>query len=227
MASLKLEPIAIIHNGYTDKFGIPRQSGLTSEQSVIVFLPKYRDANALRHIEGFSHLWLIWHFSEINQVGWSPTVRPPKLGGNKRVGVFASRSPYRPNKLGLSQVKLIGTHQTKNDGIVLLVEGADLMDKTPIFDIKPYLPSDAVSNAKGGYTQSIQSLLTVDEKGEAWQKLSPDERQRLAALLQEDPRPGYQKDERRYGFFFDKYEVFFHVKDDTVYLDQIKDAAEH
>ncbi|MGI6699536.1 MAG: tRNA (N6-threonylcarbamoyladenosine(37)-N6)-methyltransferase TrmO [Christensenellales bacterium] len=223
---LTIEPIAIIHNQYTDRFAIPRQSGSTDLLSVVVFLPKYRDENSLRHIEEFSHLWLIWHFSEIHQEGWSPTVRPPKLGGNKRVGVFASRSPYRPNALGLSHVKLIGVRKTKEDGAVLLVEGGDLMDKTPIFDIKPYLKSDAVQGAKGGYAVDANTFLKVDFEGQAWENLSPEERQRLASVLREDPRPGYQNDERRYAFFFDRYEVFFQIKDGTVYLDEIKNAAD-
>ena len=153
---VNIQPIAHMRSDFATKFGIPRQSGLVEElKSTIVFEPEFRDPEALRGIEGFSHLWIIWQFSEAVRQGWSPTVRPPRLGGNTRMGVFATRSPFRPNNLGLSCVKLLGVEQTKDHGTVLHVGGADLMDGTPIFDIKPYIPySDAHPDAAGGFTDT-------------------------------------------------------------------------
>lgn len=212
---MELKVIAHTENGYQSKFGIPRQSGLVSSvMTKIVFEKEYNDPSALREIEKYSHLWLIWHFNEVptnNQ--WSPTVRPPRLGGNKRVGVFASRSPFRPNPIGLSVVKLESVEQTK-DGAVLIVSGADLKDNTPIFDIKPYLPYvEAIPEATNGFAEQTKDYhLNV-----VWQTettLSEDKKKQLVEILSLDPRPAYQDDQSRvYGMTFDGLEVKFQVKD--------------
>ena len=209
--------IAKIQNDFKEKFGIPRQSGLAHTLiSKIVFEPEYRVKEALRGIEGFSHLWIIWEFSEAKSEKWSPTVRPPRLGGNKRMGVFATRSPYRPNPIGLSSVKLVGTEETKEYGTVLLVSGADLLDGTPIYDIKPYLPfTDAHPEAIGGFAEEVrEDRLTVQIDEELINKVDEEKRDGLIAVLKGDPRPSYQSDpERIYGMKFAQYEVFFKVSD--------------
>lgn len=210
--------IARIYNDFTEKFGIPRQSGILEElSSTIVFEPEYRREEALRGIEGFSHLWLIWQFSEAIRENWSPTVRPPRLGGNKRVGVFATRSPYRPNPIGLSCVELVECVKTSDNGTVLVVKGADLMSGTPIYDIKPYLPfSDLKPNATSGFTESIDKKpLEVVISQELVSMLPEEKVSTLIKLLQEDPRPSYQNDNCRiYGFAFSSYEIKFTVTDD-------------
>lgn len=212
----QIEPVAYIQNDFKEKFGIPRQSGKTSLRSKIVFLPKFQSAEALREIEGFSHLWLIFDFSKAREKGneFSPTVRPPRLGGNKRVGVFASRSPFRPNFLGLSCVRLISVEQTKTDGQVLIVEGADLLDGTPIFDVKPYLPhSDCIENAIGGYADGVQDYAVQVVCDETLLSAIPKEkRQGLLECLQNDPRPSYQDDGRVYKMKFWEKEVSFSVE---------------
>lgn len=209
--------IARIYNDFTGKFGIPRQSGILEEfTSTIVFEPKYRRDEALRGIEGFSHLWLIWHFSESVRDDWSPTVRPPRLGGNKRVGVFATRSPFRPNPLGLSCVELVECKTTKEHGKVLVVKGADLMNGTPIFDIKPYLAfSDSKPFAKAGFAETIEKEpLEVDISDELLEKIPTEKRCTLIKLLSDDPRPSYQNDnDRVYGFSFSVFEIKFNVTD--------------
>ena len=207
--------IAKIHNDYKEKFGIPRQSGIADELiSRIVFEPEYRVREALRGIEGYSHLWLIWQFSEALRDGWSPTVRPPRLGGNKRMGVFATRSPYRPNPIGLSSVKLVGIEHTSECGNVLLVAGADLLDGTPIYDIKPYLAySDSHPDALGGFSSPIQeySLKVVFCK-ELLSKIVFSKQDSLIKILENDPRPSYQDNpDREYGMKFSDYEIFFKV----------------
>ena len=208
--------IARIHNAYDEKFGVPRQSGLAEEViSTVVFEEEYRAAEALRGIEEFSHLWLIWGFDKAERETWTPTVRPPRLGGNKRVGVFATRSPFRPNAVGLSCVKLTGVEKTA-DGTVLKVAGADLVNGTPIYDIKPYLPyTDCRPEATGGFTDYTEKRrVEVRFSEKAAKKLSPEEKRTLEAVLKEDPRPAYQNDpEREYAFSFAGKNIRFAVAD--------------
>ena len=211
---LRFNIIARIHSDFPTKFGIPRQSALVPElKSRIVFEPEYRDENALRGIEQFTHLWLIWNFSESK--GWSPTVRPPRLGGNTRLGVFATRSPFRPNPIGLSVVRLEGVERDPKLGPVLVVSGADLLDGTPILDIKPYIPyADSHPEASGGFTeQTVSHHLDVDFPEELLQRVPPDKRAALTGVLAQDPRPSYQDDPSRiYGFPFAGMEVRFRVE---------------
>ena len=211
-----LRVIARMESDFPDKFGIPRQSGLTSLASRIVFEPEFRDPNALRGIEGWSHLWILWIFSEAVRPGWSPTVRPPRLGGNERVGVFATRSPFRPNNIGLSSVKLERVEHTENEGDVLIVSGADLMDGTPIIDIKPYVPyADAHPEASGGFAaEKFGKKLKVVFPEELLSRVEPGKRKGLKDLLAEDPRPAVQDDpERVYGMRFSDVEIKFVVSD--------------
>ena len=207
--------IANIRSEFPTKFGIPRQSGLVKElTATVVFTPEFRNADALRGIEGFSHLWLIWEFSMARRDRWSPTVRPPRLGGNTRMGVFATRSPFRPNPIGLSCVRLLGVEVTAEDGPVLHVAGADLMDGTPIYDIKPYVPyADSHPDALGGFTSDADDfLLEVDFPGELLEKIPPEHREALLGVLAHDPRPSYQDDpERVYGMAFAGFDVRFTV----------------
>lgn len=209
--------IARIYNSYKEKFGIPRQSGITEDvESVIVFEKEYRDENALRGIEDFSHLWIIWQFSEVKENTWSPTVRPPRLGGNKRIGVFATRSPYRPNPIGLSSVKLERLEKTEDNGIVLVVKGADLMNGTPIFDIKPYIAfSDSHPNASGGFSDDVRDYsLEVFIPDDIKKELSKEEYDTIVSILSQDPRPAYKKSsDRIYGMSFSCYQVRFKVMD--------------
>ena len=206
--------IARIHNAFDEKFGVPRQSGLAEEViSTIVFEEEFRAAEALRGIEEFSHLWLIWAFDRAERETWSPTVRPPRLGGNKRVGVFATRSPFRPNAIGLSCVRLLGVEKTP-EGHVLKVAGADLVNGTPIYDIKPYLPyADCKPDATGGFTDgTVKRTVEVRFSGETLKQLTEDERRELKAVLKEDPRPAYQEDpEREYAFSFGGKNIRFKV----------------
>ena len=206
--------IARIHNAFDEKFGVPRQSGLAEEViSTIVFEEEFRAAEALRGIEEFSHLWLIWAFDRAERETWSPTVRPPRLGGNKRVGVFATRSPFRPNAIGLSCVRLLGVEKTP-EGHVLKVAGADLVNGTPIYEIKPYLPyADCKPDATGGFTDgTVKRTVEVRFSGETLKQLTEDERRELTAILKEDPRPAYQEDpEREYAFSFGGKNIRFKV----------------
>lgn len=209
-----LKPIAYIHNDYTEKFGIPRQSGLAKNVSRIVFEKEYRDANAIRGLEGFSHIWLLWGFSKtpVDET-FRPTVRPPRLGGSQRVGVFATRSPFRPNPIGLSSVELKQAIET-DDGPVLIVIGADLMDCTPIYDIKPYLPEfDSHPEARAGYVEDTDyRTLEVEIEPELLDKIPEDLRMPLIQVLQQDPRPHYQDDpERVYGMKYAGLEIKFKV----------------
>ena len=207
--------IARIYNAYDGKFGVPRQSGLVEEVvSTIVFEPEYRVPEALRGIEAFSHLWLIWAFDRTERENWSPTVRPPRLGGNQRIGVFATRSPYRPNPIGLSCVRLIGVGKG-SEGTVLKVAGADLVNGTPIYDIKPYLPyADCKTDATGGFTDRTEKRrVEVEIPEEPAGKMDEDRLQALKAVLREDPRPAYQEDpERVYAFEFGGKHVEFRVE---------------
>ena len=212
----KLEYIARIHTDFPTKFGIPRQSGLVSTKGTIVFEPEYRKEEALKGLEEYSHLWLIWEFSEVVRENWSPTVRPPRLGGNKRCGVFATRSPFRPNPIGLSCVRLLGIEKRPEKGMVVEVEGADLMDGTPILDIKPYLPAaDCHPEALGGFAAKVEQHFLKVEIPEEWKaKIPEDKISALEGVLKEDPRPAYQKDpERIYGMPFAGMDVHFQVKE--------------
>ena len=215
-----IQVIARMHSDFATKFGIPRQSGLVEElRSTIVFEPEYRNADALRGIEDFSHLWIIWQFSEAVRQGWSPTVRPPRLGGNTRMGVFATRSPFRPNNLGLSCVKLLGVEHTSEHGTVLHVGGADLMDGTPIFDIKPYIPyADCQTGATGGFTDTAGDfLLQVEFPADLLRKLPEEKREAAIQVLSHDPRPSYQrKPDRIYGLTFAGFDLRFQVKEDVL-----------
>lgn len=208
-----IKPIAYIKSPFTSKFGIPRQGGLSQVQSVIAFEPEYRATEALRGLEGFSHIWLIWGFSENLDKGWSPTVRPPRLGGNKRVGVFATRSPFRPNGLGLSSVKIEEIKTDPKLGPVIVVSGADLMDGTPIFDIKPYISMDCHVDAVCGFQESTrENNLQVEFPEDLLVLIEPANRDGLLQVLAQDPRPSYQDDpERVYGFPFGGFDVRFRV----------------
>ncbi len=221
--------IAHIHTDFPNKFGIPRQSGLVDGLVArIVFEPEYRSPDALRGLEDFSHLWLIWEFSEAVRDGWSPTVRPPRLGGNTRMGVFATRSPFRPNPIGLSAVRLERIDLHTPDGPVLYVRGADLMDGTPLYDIKPYLPfTDFRPDATGGFAEAVrEDRLTVDIPPEWLCRMPEDRRETLRQILAGDPRPSYQDDPARvYGFAFAGYEVRFSVDGDRLRVVEIVPAA--
>ncbi len=220
MANVNIQVIAQMKSDFPTKFGIPRQSGLVQElRSTIIFEPEFRNPDALRGIEDFSHLWLIWQFSEAVRSGWSPTVRPPRLGGNTRMGVFATRSPFRPNNLGLSSVQLLGIEETKEYGTVIHVAGADLMDGTPIFDIKPYISyGDSHPEATGGFTDTARDfILEVIFPEELLIKLPEDKRDAAIGVLSHDPRPSYQKDSTRvYGLAFAGCDIRFTVKDNTL-----------
>ena len=215
-----IQVIARMHSDFATKFGIPRQSGLVEElRSTIVFEPEFRNSDALRGMEDFSHLWIIWQFSEAVRQGWSPTVRPPRLGGNTRMGVFATRSPFRPNNLGLSCVKLLGIEHTTEFGTVIHVGGADLMDGTPIFDVKPYIPyADCQPDATGGFTDSAADfLLNVEFPAALLQKLPESKRDAAIQVLSHDPRPSYQrKPDRIYGLTFAGFDLRFRVEDDVL-----------
>ena len=220
MDNVNIQVIARMRSDFATKFGIPRQSGLVEElRSAIVFEPEFRNPDALRGIEDFSHLWIIWQFSEAVRTGWSPTVRPPRLGGNTRMGVFATRSPFRPNNLGLSSVKLLGVEHTQEFGTVLHVGGADLMDGTPIFDIKPYIPyGDCHPEATGGFTDKAgQFLLEVAFPQELLALLPEEKREAALGVLRHDPRPSYQKQNGRvYGLTFAGFDIRFTVEEDRL-----------
>lgn len=226
METMEMHPIAHMRSDFPTKFGIPRQSGLVEElRSMIVFEPEYRSEDALRGIEDFSHLWLIWQFSQAVREGWSPTVRPPRLGGNTRMGVFATRSPFRPNNLGLSCVRLLEVKHTQQYGTVLIVGGADLLDGTPIFDIKPYIPySDSRSEAAGGFTDRVGDfLLDVKFPQELLEKLPADKQAAAVGVLSHDPRPSYQrKPGRVYGLNFAGFDIRFTVEDAVLTVQSVE-----
>lgn len=218
---LQLHPIAYARNGYQSKFGIPRQSGRADSVTTrIVFVPAFRQAEALRGIGQFSHLWLLWGFSANSpQRDWSPTVRPPRLGGNKRVGVFATRSPFRPNPIGLSSVRLSGVEQTADEGMVLVVSGADLMDGTPIYDIKPYIAyTDSHPDASDGFAgEHAGDRLAVCVSDDLRPLLPEDIWTAVCEILADDPRPAYHRDEGRiYGMTYEGHEVRFRIEEQTV-----------
>lgn len=218
--------IARIYTEFDEKFGIPRQSGLVEETvGRIVFEPEYRTPEALRGIDGYSHLWLLWQFSEAQREGWSPTVRPPRLGGNKRMGVFATRSPFRPNPIGLSSVRLIEVRQTKNEGTVLIVGGADILSGTPIYDVKPYLAfTDSHPDAKGGFADEVCNYeIEVEIPTDLKKRLAQDEIKKLEAILKEDPRPSYKsEDERSYGMKFSGREITFKYENSKLIVTNIE-----
>ena len=226
MQDVAIQVIARMKSDFSSKFGIPRQSGLVNElRSTIVFEPEFRNSDALRGMEDFSHLWLIWQFSEAVRSGWSPTVRPPRLGGNTRMGVFATRSPFRPNNLGLSCVRLVGLEQTKEYGTVIHVAGADLLDGTPIFDIKPYIPyADAHPDALGGFTTGAGDfLLDVVFPEKLLQQLPKEKQEAAIGVLAHDPRPSYQKDsDRVYGLQFAGFDIRFTVREKTLTVTEIQ-----
>ena len=220
MKEITIRPIARMRSDFPTKFGIPRQSNLVEQlRSTVIFEPEYRNPDALRGLEGFSHLWIIWQFSEAVRTDWSPTVRPPRLGGNARMGVFATRSPFRPNNLGLSCVRLEGVEYDTKDGPVVHVSGADLMDGTPIFDIKPYIPyADAHPDALGGFTDTAgEFLLEVEFPQALLTKLPPDKQDAAIGVLSHDPRPSYQrKPDRVYGLPFAGFDIRFRVADEKL-----------
>ena len=228
MENVTIQVIARMHSDFATKFGIPRQSGLVEElRSTIVFEPEFRNPDTLRGIEDFSHLWIIWQFSEAVRTEWSPTVRPPRLGGNTRLGVFATRSPFRPNSLGLSSVKLLGVEKTEKYGTVLHVGGADLMDGTPIFDIKPYIPyGDSHPDATGGFTDTAGDfLLKVNFPDYLLNCLPESKREAAVAVLSHDPRPSYQrKPGRVYGLTFAGFDIRFTVDDSALTVIEVNKA---
>ena len=222
MEQVTMNIIARMHSDFPEKFGIPRQSGLIKElESTIIFEPEYRNDDALRGLEDFSHLWIIWQFSKAVRNEWSPTVRPPRLGGNTRLGVFATRSPFRPNHMGLSSVKIIGLEHTAQFGTVIRVAGADLMDGTPIFDIKPYIPyCDSHPDATGGFTDTISDFtVKVDIDPNLLTNFPESKRNALIELLSHDPRPTYQSDPNRvYGLAFSGHNIQFTVSNNTLHV---------
>lgn len=221
---MELKVIAKITSGFTEKFGIPRQSGLADTKAEIIFEPEYRNADALRGIEEYSHLWLLWGFSEVEQENWRPMVRPPRLGGNKRVGVFATRSPFRPNPIGLSSVELEKVERIEGKGMVLHVKGADLLDGTPIYDIKPYLPYvDCHSDARGGFAEEQKDYALEIVWAYETNEVRDAKKHEIEQILSQDPRPSYQNDpERVYGMEYDGMEIKFQVKEKILYITSIE-----
>ena len=223
-----MRAIAHVRSDFSSKFGVPRQSGLVPAlEAEVVFVPEFRNPDALRGLEGFSHLWLIWVFDRAARAQWSPTVRPPRLGGNARVGVFATRSPFRPNPVGLSVVELAGIEETADRGPVLHIRGADLMDGTPVLDIKPYLPyADCIPEAAGGFAAvPAGETLEVDIPPELLERVPPERREALRGVLALDPRPRYQEDpDRVYGFGFAGLEVRFSVAGKRLTVREIEAA---
>ncbi|MBE6787884.1 MAG: tRNA (N6-threonylcarbamoyladenosine(37)-N6)-methyltransferase TrmO [Ruminococcaceae bacterium] len=220
----ELKVIATIKTDFPTKFGIPRQSGLVFTKEKIVFEKEYRVDTALRGLEDFSHLWLIWAFSENKSDGWSPTVRPPRLGGNKRVGVFATRSPNRPNPIGLSSVKIEKIYNDGENGTVIEVSGADLLDGTPIYDIKPYLAfTDSHPEAKGGFADNVLcDNLTVEFLNDTKDQIHSQDLENLIKILQSDPRPHYQNDDRVYAFEYAKYHIEFKVSSNVLTVTKVQ-----
>ena len=222
---MELKVIARLRGDFTEKFGVPRQSGLAKTLSRVVFEPEFRDPNALRGIEEYSHLWLLWRFDGVGGERGA-TVRPPRLGGNARVGVFATRSPFRPNPIGLSLVRLVKAEREGDLGVVLTVEGADMTDGTAIFDIKPYLPyADCATDASGGFGEALKGAkLKVEAPPAEAAKLPPDKLAALISALEQDPRPAYQDDGREYGMSYAGFEVKFAVKGGTLTVKAIEPA---
>lgn len=222
-----IRPIAVYRGDFPEKFGLPRQAGIVRElEGLVVFEPAFRNPDALRGLEGFSHVWLIWQFSENLREDFSPTVRPPRLGGNTRLGVFATRSPFRPNALGLSCVELAGIEEREGLGTVLRVRGADLMDGTPIFDLKPYVPyADCHPEARAGFAPDSGEKLAVDFPAALLDLVPESKRAALCGVLENDPRPRYQKDpERVYTLSFAGQEVSFTVREETLTVTAVRES---
>lgn len=229
MSEYTIKKIATIYNGFSEKFGIPRQSGLTSAESVIRFEEPYRNADALRGLDQYSHLWLVWWFSKFDAQGWSPTVRPPRLGGNKRVGVFATRSPNRPNPLGLSVVEIVRVDLSTPHGPEIVVRGADLLSGTPILDIKPYLPyADSHSEAAGGFAHDkLDYALRVEIPESILAQIPSEHRKTVTELLSQDPRPAYQNDpERIYTMTYADLSVRFRVSENELQVVEVLRGTE-
>lgn len=226
---MELKIIARVRSDYPEKFGIPRQSGLADTDELIIFEPEYRKNEAFRGLDGYSHIWLLWEFSEAVREGWSPMVHPPRLGGNKRMGVFATRSPYRPNPIGLSAVRLKGIERRPDLGTVLHIGGADIMDGTPVYDIKPYLPyADICPDARGGFADEVKDYKLTVVFGEQYLKHIPaDKRAAAVSILEQDPRPPYIDDtDRIYGTAFAGKNIKFRVKDGVLTVCGIEDYSE-
>lgn len=222
---MEIKPIAHIKTDFKEKFGIPRQSGIVEEiKGEIIFEKQYRNPDALRGIEEYSHLWLIFDFSENHRDTFSPTVRPPRLGGNTHIGVFATRSPFRPNNLGLSCVKLDGVKDSKKHGKTLIVSGVDLLDNTPIFDIKPYIPySDCKPAAKGSFSDDFKDYkikVLYDEK--VFENIDEAQKISIIKLIEQNPKPAYKEDKKQYKFLFSDYEICFEISDDTAKILKIE-----
>ena len=221
-----MDVIAHIYTDFPSKFGIPRQSGVVPELTGrIVFEPAYRNPEALRGLEGFNYIWLLWQFSEAKQKTWSATVKPPRLGGNRKMGVFATRAPCRPNSIGLSSLRLLEIQKETKEGPVLWVGGVDLLDGTPILDIKPYLPyTDCHNDATGGFAAEVQEYhLQVEFPQKLLEQIPPEKQKALIGVLEQDPRPSYQEDpERRYGVEFLNYDVRFNVRDGILTVCEIE-----
>ena len=224
MSERIIKPVGYVKNDFKEKFGIPRQSGRApSIISRVIFYPEYRSPDALRDIEGFSHLWLLFDFSMVKEEKFTPLIRPPRLGGNKKVGVFASRSPFRPNRIGLSSVRLVMVEQTAEYGTTLLVSGADLLDGTPIFDVKPYLPfTDCHPQAIGGYTDEQKDYkLKVNFPNDLKNLIASDKIDAIIECLEDDPRPSYQEDGKNYGMRFGDYDIKFFVSDGEIIVTDV------
>lgn len=216
--------IGHIETDFKEKFGIPRQSGIVEETvGKIIFEKKYQVPEAFRGLEDFSHIWILWKFSKAEREDWSPTVRPPLLGGNKRMGVFSTRSPFRPNPIGLSSVKLDRIEYTKDRGPVLWVRGADLLDGTPIYDVKPYLAyADSHPDAVGGFTENLEERkLQVKALCEEFYSLPEDKQAEIIKILEQDPTPSYKKDGEEYGMHYGEYEIKFYIGEKTLYITKI------
>lgn len=227
---IEITPVAVVRSAFPKKFGLPRQSGIVKDiKAEIIFNPEYRDISAVRGLEEFSHIWLIWYFSENERKKWSPTVRPPRLGGNKRVGVFATRSPFRPNPIGLSLVKLEKIEIDEKSGPILHISGADIVDKTPIFDIKPYLTySDSCFEAKSGFADRVKDYsLNVEFSDSAADSLPPELFNLFSEILSQDPRPSYQNDpDRIYSFEMYGYNISFSVRGETLTVKNIEKLSD-
>lgn len=222
---MQIEPIAYIKTNFKEKFGIPRQSGIVEEiKGEIIFEKQFRNPDAIRGLEEYSHLWLIFDFSQNHRDNWSPTVRPPRLGGNKRVGVFATRSPFRPNNLGLSCVKLEEIKNDEKNGLTLIVSGVDLLDNTPIYDIKPYIPyCDCKISAKGSFSDEFKDYkinVLYDEK--IFNNIDDDTKNQIIKIIEQDPKPAYKQDKKEYKFLFSNYEICFEIFSDTAKILKIE-----
>ncbi len=226
---MELKIIARVRSDYPEKFGIPRQSGLADTSEIIVFEPEYRSPDALRGLDGYSHIWVLWEFSEAARGTWTPMVHPPRLGGKKRMGVFATRSPYRPNPIGLSAVRLDGIVRDEKLGPLLLISGADIMDGTPVYDIKPYLPyADSIPEAESGFAGEVRDYrLSVEFPGKLLDALPEKKRAAAISILEQDPRPPYQNDPSRvYGTAFAGKNIKFRVKDGVLTVCGVEDYAD-